>query len=1380
MKKYIKSIALIFSLCAALFTGCSNNVFSSEEKKDSSDNATVSFSIGKQSGSRLALPDTNGSDFSDFYMTITSEDDEDYMQLYGPWETYNELTDAVIDIHTGEYTFVLEAYSSNAQYMGQVKHNVVKGQNQLNFTMSFLYAYEGDGKGIFDINVVFPVQNVKKVTAGLYNLNGKLVPGYADTEIDFNPKGSLNYSESQVKEGNYVATFNFYADDEKTLLIGTWREHVIVVNEKTSTSNITIEALSKTYSVNFELFEKGTFAEGTVLPACYSRFSKIIELPVPVQKSAMYDFEGWYTDSNFSGNPVTFLEPTDCKNITFYAKWKKNYSITFNANGGTFNVTTYDEGGTPSVSHPEAVTKVIVMDKDGKGALPSIAALNLEKSGKNGFRGWAASAQGDPLYTDGEVCSLTDGTILYAVYYAAAINPTGPTDNTDTDGDGLSDYEEINIYHTDPASKDTDGDGYTDKEELDKSNGNLTYFLPTVADLPKIKVDFMKNESGMYMAPEIIEIFTVSSSSSKGTTDSKTITDATSYQQANSKTENNSYASTWNKSATAGFGNGTNPFAFANFYFNVTLGHSGTTTEGTSATISKSMSETLTRSSSTGKSFTETETRNLTGGRINIPLEVTNNGNIAYTINSINFNLTGIKYDGSFVTKTFAGNAGTLEPGASMKFTGHVDLSLAEYKQFINLLTKFEVTVASFVIKEGNRDFTQEYTATAAKCAKISISYDGNENAARREENVSVKTKYNTEATSLDDLYSKVSLKEALESMGIKETASDPANKIVYENNMIKSIGGIESKKSRKDGDWFILILEEHPGVGENKYVTKSYTSHNSELYRSESSDLNPFHTSYNINEIYLNPHDVVRIFYDTDNDNDGVSTSTEKYYGSSDDMVDTDGDGLTDYEEIFGFERGGKIFCTNPNSIDTDGDMYFAEYKYDALQYNDKNDTDPTVPFINDYAVLNSIYYSDSDFDARKKIEQSKVEIETDVYNYTVEKQFYEYIYLNIAPQFKESDIAISVNSQSFEQCSVNSVLKIPLKANTNNTIKIRVWAPCSGYNYIDGIYSDYSINVKNSVYRPYGTISNSSKCDSSSKRTFFACLPANKDARFMEEKPNKGYVLAVGDSANIKENMEAPSIYTIQNYQKYESGVTALKDNSVKYVKLPANYLLQADSLPILIEDKRTKCSCALWCYEIEDDVVYSWKFLGKADCDLEMPEKVRLTITLDYLYAVEDKDCSCEPNYRVLFSGFPGIEQANVGNIEMCDNPRHNKRYYDIKKDTTSGNPFSHGEGYKFTKIMSSKSMPNTLSFKAECIELDRGRNDNLGTWEASFNLTNSGTYTYYSISHHREGTNVYKNAGVVYIDGERINCVLKVRDSDGDFDINYTAKFEYVWE
>jgi hypothetical protein len=38
--------------------------------------------------------------------------------------------------------------------------------------------------------------------------------------------------------------------------------------------------------------------------------------------------------------------------------------------------------------------------------------------------------------------------------------------NTDSDGDGLTDFEELNTYFTDPNNADTDGDGFSDAEEI--------------------------------------------------------------------------------------------------------------------------------------------------------------------------------------------------------------------------------------------------------------------------------------------------------------------------------------------------------------------------------------------------------------------------------------------------------------------------------------------------------------------------------------------------------------------------------------------------------------------------------------------------------------------------------------------------------------------------------------------------------------------------------------------------------------------------------------------------------------------------------------------------------------------------------------------------
>lgn len=50
----------------------------------------------------------------------------------------------------------------------------------------------------------------------------------------------------------------------------------------------------------------------------------------------------------------------------------------------------------------------------------------------------------------------------------------------DADRDGLSDYEEVHIWHTNPLDPDSDGDGFNDVEEVSdkKSHSKAAYHLP--------------------------------------------------------------------------------------------------------------------------------------------------------------------------------------------------------------------------------------------------------------------------------------------------------------------------------------------------------------------------------------------------------------------------------------------------------------------------------------------------------------------------------------------------------------------------------------------------------------------------------------------------------------------------------------------------------------------------------------------------------------------------------------------------------------------------------------------------------------------------------------------------------------------------------------
>jgi len=72
---------------------------------------------------------------------------------------------------------------------------------------------------------------------------------------------------------------------------------------------------------------------------------------------------------------------------------------------------------------------------------------------------WLMSLSDEELMerdTDGDGLSDYDEIFVYG---------TDPL-NPDTDGDGLSDYDEINVYGTDPLNYDTDGDGLSDGDEV--------------------------------------------------------------------------------------------------------------------------------------------------------------------------------------------------------------------------------------------------------------------------------------------------------------------------------------------------------------------------------------------------------------------------------------------------------------------------------------------------------------------------------------------------------------------------------------------------------------------------------------------------------------------------------------------------------------------------------------------------------------------------------------------------------------------------------------------------------------------------------------------------------------------------------------------------
>ena len=121
------------------------------------------------------------------------------------------------------------------------------------------------------------------------------------------------------------------------------------------------------------------------------------------------------------------------------------------------------KGGAPS-SVPDPALK----DSDGDG-LTDVQEAQL---GTNPLR---RDTDGDGIPDDVEVAQGTNPlvpdrlpTVTTPVVAPSAAASASSIDLTklDSDGDGLTDDQEINVYHTDPHKADTDGDGFTDAQEI--------------------------------------------------------------------------------------------------------------------------------------------------------------------------------------------------------------------------------------------------------------------------------------------------------------------------------------------------------------------------------------------------------------------------------------------------------------------------------------------------------------------------------------------------------------------------------------------------------------------------------------------------------------------------------------------------------------------------------------------------------------------------------------------------------------------------------------------------------------------------------------------------------------------------------------------------
>lgn len=1007
----MKKILQALFICAALpfvFASCapmvdvSNDDASNAAVQVYGGEAVITFNVDNGSGAKTAFPTFLPADLTGISIDY-SQEGSDESESAGYWESYADMKNASLAFKTGVFYFEIFANINDNFFYEKKKIEVTSGNNSITFSPVLLnmaeFASLKHGSGSVKITLSYNTDNVKVVTGGLYSMDGEKIPGFNDENLSQSQgeaqSGKVVYAKSDIPSGTYLVAFKFYADDEKTMLLGIFREYAYIASGLESSSSPTLDALGSLFTISYEL-NGGEFKAGETAPGSYTRRTDGFALPEPVKVG--FVFAGWYEKADFSGEPVAGIPYGTAGNKTFYAKWTPadKIKITFNANGGT--ITTSEQE----------------ISIDTLTELKTASALGLFPPAGKSFLGWAsASSATEAEYTDGQSVKFAAAKTLYALWSDVA---TDEDKKKDTDKDGLTDYDELTKYFTDPTSPDTDGDGWKDGEEIRMYSSNTLSFSPLIADTPNLEVTFDGK-------PTIYYKYTTSEGKSSSETVSTNNGTTGSSSTTRTNTITHSLVNGWSGQVAFGHKWGfVGAGATAETNWQVTLGYNGNVSIGDTYTFSQAASQGWSKSWSNGKSESETSGKTMTGGVILINAKFKNPSNTAYNVKNVNVSIKRIPNNVLSSAIPMASipvkELGVIAPGAESAYVIEKDLTLAQTEELLKWSSGLSIEVAGYTISTFQNgvlqpnDFTEALTRVKAQTAEVNIDFGAGSGLSPQKFNVAVKNKYNKNSTGLDDMYVKPTLKEVFEKILNYKAGKDI---VVHNRGYLDSLKNISNAASGKDGVWFISHLKTENG-------TKKKTLYVPFI------DSVPADKKWNLGNIVLNPGDVINIFYSVDQDEDGLPLNEELIYGTKDDNPDTDGDGLNDFEEVFGWYKEGYLVPaysptskvkTSPVNKDTDGD--------DLLDYSsnsDLRDTDPLTPKSSDDTRLGTVKYAttlggtfkDFSFDSSGKASLDGL---------------YEYIYLDITPKISFAKIKARQENGDYSDLSKNKVIKLGLGLN-------------------------------------------------------------------------------------------------------------------------------------------------------------------------------------------------------------------------------------------------------------------------------------------------------------------------------------------------------------
>lgn len=497
---------------------------------------------------------------------------------------------------------------------------------------------------------------------------------------------------------------------------------------------------------------------------------------------------------------------------------------------------------------------------------------------------------------------------------------SNPTDQ-DTDDDGFADSLEL-FYKTSLTLADTDGDQLDDREELVIRNRN-----PRLSDLPipqivigttNIEVDerfTYTDEMGVERSTE--KSSSVSLTQSDTTTFSESSTRST--EATNSRSQELKIGA---ELAVSEMGNPSGKIGGeTSFGFGQQNGRGYTTSvsEESSATAQEQYTEAL--SEALAISERQSVTRSVESARVTVDLSIINAGNIAFTIRDLEV------------------TARVKDPNSRDRFLPMATLLPASGNNEVNI-GPLDSQRGPFIFENSEifpnlaQDLLREPRATIFEIANFNIVDELGRNFAYTSEEI-------------NDLTAGISIDFGngdVESYRVATASTFDANGIAVGITMREALTGIVGLSEVNDEDTLNAgVLMNDPAIrdsfGTNLGANGEQVLTRVRGVQTDFNTANPaakfwvvlstadIPDDIDFGDLVLRPGDAYAFWYVQDADDDGLFAREEYLAGSSDTMVDSDGDGISDVDEV----RNGWLLATpgnnqrvysSPALADTDSDQ--------------------------------------------------------------------------------------------------------------------------------------------------------------------------------------------------------------------------------------------------------------------------------------------------------------------------------------------------------------------------------------------------------------------------------------------------------------------------